>query len=107
MKRKEEINQAARITNQFHYRDKMVYEFSCDSVNVSISMMGGKDLTEWHAEATAKVLPDAAVAEGVGASRGEALSGLREAWCCQREGRPFPPLDWEAIRVALVTVRAI
>jgi hypothetical protein len=107
MKPKEEKNTAARITNQFHLGDKMVYEFRCDGVSVSISMMGGKDRSEWHAEATAKVFPDAAVAQGVGASRGDALSGLREAWCCQREGRPFPRLDWEAIRLALATVRAI
>ena len=107
MKAKEEKSQSARITNQFHYRDRMVYEFRCDGVNVSISMMGAKDRTEWHAEATAKVLPDTVVAEGVGASRGEALSGLREAWCCQREGHPFPRLDWEAIRLALAAVRAI
>jgi hypothetical protein len=107
MKPKEEKNQAARITNQFHYRDKMFYEFRCDGVSVSISMTDGTGRTDWCAEATAKVLPDAAIAEGVGPSRGEALSGLREAWCCQREGPPFPRLDWEAIRVALATVRAI
>jgi hypothetical protein len=103
---KEEKN-PVRITNQFHHNGKMVYEFNCDGVRVSISLSGTKGQIEWHAEATAKVLPDAAVAEGVGPSRGEALSGLREAWCCQREGRPFPRLDWEAIRQALATVRAI
>ncbi len=104
---KEQKNPAVRITNQFHHNDKMVYELRCDGVNVSISMTKPREQTEWHAEATAKVLPDPVVAAGVGPSRGEALSGLREAWCGQRDGDPFPRLDWEAIRQALATVRAI
>jgi hypothetical protein len=104
---KDQRNPAVRITNQFHHNDKMVYELKCDGVTVSISMSGARKATEWEAEATAKVLPDPVVAKGVGPSRGEALSGLREAWCSQREGAPFPRLDWEAIREALATVRAI
>ncbi len=105
---KDQKTPAVRITNQFHHKDKMVYELRCDGVNVSISMTGANPPAEWHAEATAKVLPDPDItANGVGPSRSEALSCLREAWCGQREGRPFPRLDWEAIRQALATVRGI
>jgi hypothetical protein len=97
-----------RITNQFHDKRGMVYELKCDGVVVSISMVGLKQgtETEWEAEATAKVLPER-VATGVGRSRAEAFLVLREAWCSQVEGEPLPRFDWEAIRQALASVRAI
>jgi len=97
----------ARITDQFHDKRGMVYELKCDGVIVSISMVGVNEETEWQAEATAKVLPSPMVATGVGRSRAEAFSVLREAWCAQREGMPFPRFDWEAIQQALASVRAI
>ena len=100
-------NQKTRITDQFHNKRGMVYELKCDGVVVSISMTGIKEETEWEAEATAKVLPGPMVATGVGRSRAEAFSVLREAWCSPREGMPFPRFDWEAIRQALASVRAI
>jgi hypothetical protein len=96
----------ARITDQFHDKRGMVYELKCEGVVVSISMVGVKEETEWEAEATAKVLPEPRVATGIGRSKAEAFSVLREAWCSQQE-LPFPRLDWEAIREALASVRAI
>ena len=104
---KDQKNPRVRITDQFHDKKGMVYELKCDGVVVVLSMVGMKQETEWEAEATAKVLPDPLVAKGVGRSRGEAFSVLREAWCSRREGMPFPPLDWEGIRQALSSVRAI
>ena len=98
---------AARITNQFYGKLGMVYELNCDGVALSISMIATKQETEWEAEATAKVLPDPVVAKGVGRSRAEAFSVLRDAWCSQPTGVPFPRLEWEAIRTALASVRAI
>ena len=74
-----------------------MYELKCDEMVLVVSMIGAKQETEWAAEATAKVLPDPVVATGVGRSRGEAFAVLREAWCSQRQGVPFPRLDWEAI----------
>ena len=96
----------ARITDQFHDKRGMVYELKCEGVVVSISMVAVKEETEWEAEATAKVLPEPRVAMGVGRSKAEAFSVLREAWCSQ-DAVPFPRLDWEAIREALASVRAI
>jgi hypothetical protein len=96
-----------RITAQFHDKQGMVYELKCDDVVVVVSMIGAKQETEWAAEATAKVLPAPLVATGVGRSRAEAFSVLREEWCSQRQGPPFPRLDWEAIGQALSAVRAI
>jgi hypothetical protein len=96
-----------RITDQFHNKRGMVYELKCDGVAISISMTGVKEETEWEAEATANVVPGPLVATGIGRSREEAFSVLRETWCSQREGAPFPRFDWEAIRQALASVRAI
>jgi hypothetical protein len=96
-----------RITDQFHGRQGMVYELNCDGVKLSLSMVGDKQQAECAAEATAKVLPAPVVATGVGRSRGEAFSVLRERWCSQLEGARFPQLDWEAIQLALSSVRAI
>jgi hypothetical protein len=103
----EHRNPKARITDQFHGKRGMVYELRCDGVVVSISMAGTKQDTEWEAEATAKVLPGPLVATGVGRSRAEAFSILREAWCSPREGVAFPRFDWEAIQQVLASVRAI
>src|SRR5437899_1032457 len=105
--RKDQKNQKVRITDQFHGKEGMVYELSCDGVALSLSMIGDKGGLEWAAEATAKVLPAPIVATGVGRSRVEAFSVLRGVWCSQREGMPFPRLDWEAIQQALASVRAI
>jgi hypothetical protein len=104
---KDQSKAAVRITDQFHDKRGMVYELKCDGVALSISMTANQQKTEWEAEATAKVLPDPVVAKGVGRSRAEAFSVLREAWCSQRTGVPFPRFEWEAIRNALASVRAI
>ena len=103
--RKDQQNPKTRITNQFHNTEGMVYELRCDGIAVVISMV---DLeTEWKATAIAKVPPDRVAATGAGRNGAQAFSALREAWCAQREGAPFPRLDWEAIQQALSTVRAI
>jgi hypothetical protein len=104
---KDQSKARVRITDQFHGKQGMVYELRCDGVALSISMIATKQETEWEAEATAKVLPDPVVAKGIGRSRAEAFSVLREAWCSQRTGAPFPRLEWEAIQNALALVRAI
>jgi hypothetical protein len=104
---KDQSKAAARITDQFHGKEGMVYELKCDGVALSISMIASKQETQWEVEATAKVLPDPVVAKGVGRSRAEAFSVLQEAWCSQRTGAPFPRFEWEAIRNALASVRAI
>ena len=104
---KEQKNPRVRITDQFHDKQGMVYELRCDGIVVSLSMIGDETNTKWEAEATAKVPPDSSVASGVGKSRKEAFSALREAWSSPRPGLPFPQLDWEGIQEALTTVRAI
>jgi hypothetical protein len=104
---KDQKNPRVRITDQFHHRQGMVYELKCDGIVVSISMVSDQDKSKWEVEATAKMPPDSLVASGVGRSRGEAFSALREACCSPRPGLPFPTLDWEGIQAALVLVRAI
>jgi hypothetical protein len=107
-----EKNPSVRITDQFHGKKGMVYELRCEGTMLSISMIGAKPEgakveTEWEAEATVKGPTIPLVATGIGPSKGEAFSVLREVWCSQREGMAFPRLDWEAIRQALATVRAL
>lgn len=105
--RKDDKGPKVRITDQFHDKRAMVYDLKCDAIRISISI-AGSDEAEWQAEGIAKLgVPSPPVARGVGPSRGEALRVLTESWCSQGEAAGFPPLDWEAIRQALATVRAI
>jgi len=104
--RKEDKGPKVRITDQFHDKKAMVYDLKCDAIRISISI-AGSDEVAWEAEGVAKLVPSPPVARGVGASRGEALRLLTEAWSSKGEAAGFPALDWEAIRQALATVRAI
>src|SRR3954471_11807617 len=104
--RKDDKGPRVFITDQFHDKEAMVYDLKCDTIRISISI-AGSDEAAWQAEAMAKLVPSPPVARGVGPSRGEALRLLTESWSSQGEAAGFPPLDWEAIRQALATVRAI
>ena len=104
---KDEKSTRVRITDQFRDKQGMVYELNCQGVKMSISMVSSNREAEWHAEATAKVLPAPVVARGIGPSRNEAFQVLRDAWGTHRDANTCPMLDWEGIREALTAVRAL
>jgi hypothetical protein len=97
-----------RITDQFHHKQSMVYELKCDGLRISISMeqaSGGG--AEWKADGMAKQVGDSPSVSAVGPSRSDALNVLAEAWTQKGEANGFPRLDWNAVREALLAVRAI
>jgi hypothetical protein len=96
-----------RITDQFRSGQAMVYDLKCESIRLTISMSSTKEaVEEWNVEALAKQLPGPPKLRATGSSRSEAFGVLAEAWRAQgAEG--YPPLDWGAIREALVAVRAV
>jgi hypothetical protein len=99
---------SVRITDQYRDRRGMVYDFKCAGVGVSISISASsEDQTDWRAEVTTKLDPPPPVVCGTGPSREAALRVAADAWTEKGETDGLPPLDWEAIRGALVTVRAI
>jgi hypothetical protein len=100
--------ESVRITNQFRDRRGMVYDFKCAGIGVSISIWAAPDdKTNWSAEAIAKLLPAPPVVSGNGASRDAALRVVADDWARRGSADGLPHLDWDAIRGALVTVRAI
>jgi hypothetical protein len=99
---------AARITDQFHDKRGMVYDLKCNDLRITISIAPSPvgDGT-WSTEAIAKRSPNPPLAKGVGASRGQALRAVEDDWRSKGEAKGFPLIDWDAVREALATVRAI
>jgi hypothetical protein len=86
----------------------MVYDLKCEGIGISISISASpEDQKDWHAEVMAKLLPPPPVVAGTGSSREAALRVVADAWISRGATEGLPPLDWEAIRGALATVRAI
>jgi hypothetical protein len=105
---KEKQPENVRITDQFRDRRGMVYDLKCAGIRISISISASsEDQKDWRAEATAKLLPPPPVVCGNGSSRAAALRVVADAWIERGMSDGLPPVDWEAIRGALTTVRAI
>jgi hypothetical protein len=99
---------SARITDQFRDKHGMVYDLKCQALRITISIapsLSGDGT--WSTEAIAKQSPDRPAAKGVGASRGQALRAAEDDWRSRGEAAGFPTIDWDAVREALATVRAI
>jgi hypothetical protein len=100
--------ESVRITDQFRDRRGMVYDLKCSEIRISISISASsEDQTDWRAEATAKLLPAPPIVCGTGSSREAAVRVLADDWTKRHASEGLPYLDWEAIRGALTTVRAI
>jgi hypothetical protein len=105
-KLKQEEN--VRITGQFRDRRGMVYDFKCAGIRISISISASSnEQTDWTAEVLAKLLPPPPIVCGNGSTREAAVRMAADAWIERGATGGLPPLDWEAIRGALATVRAI
>jgi hypothetical protein len=100
----------ARITNQFRRRGAMVYDLSCDGVRLTIEVVpreSSDGLGEWAVHAHAHHVPDKPTVDGPGATRADALSAVARSWAAKQGADGFPTVDWEAIKQALLAVRAI
>jgi hypothetical protein len=100
-----------RVTNQFRSREVMVYDLASEGAQLTISIApcaNNLDGTgEWRAEAYARQAPEHPALAETGATRGDALSAVAQAWTAKNRAWGFPSLDWEAIARALRAVRAI
>jgi hypothetical protein len=111
MTKDEDRSPAVRITNQFRKREAMVYDLSCDDVRLTLEITAraaGEGLEdEWHIEAFARQAPEKPTLGGPGRTRREALAAVARAWTAKDGAYGFPPLDWDAVAVALLAVRAL
>lgn len=96
-----------RITDQFRSGRSMVYDLKCESIRITISMCSSDEIDGWKIEMLAKQTPDSPTVLATGASRGEALGVLADAWRSRGGAFAYPALDWGAIREVLAAVRAI
>lgn len=101
---------SVRITNQFRRGQAMVYDLSCDQVRLTLEVSArenGDGLGEWNIEAHARAIPDQATIDEPGVTRVDALRAVARSWAARQGRHGFPSLDWEAVALALLAVRAI
>jgi hypothetical protein len=107
---KETPRPAVRITNQFRKREAMVYDLRCEDIHLTIEITPRENadgLGEWRVEAHAREDAEKPSIGEPGATRDEALRAVARAWAAKGGSRGFPPLDWAAVSVAMLAVRAI
>jgi hypothetical protein len=107
---KEANRSGVRITNQFRRREAMVYDLSCEDIRLTIEVTQRPNedgLGEWVIEAHARQAADKLAIHEPGATRNDALRAVARTWAAKQGAVGFPALDWEAISVAMLGVRAI
>src|SRR5262249_13590815 len=104
----DEESRGVRITDQFWQRDAMMYDLKCDQLRITISVTAETHPSrDWNVGALVKTGRDPITLNAVRPSKGEAFDALGLAWADRVAAGGFPFLDWQAIREALVSVRAI
>ena len=99
-----------RITDQFRKRHAMVYDLSCEDVRLTIEVSPRQNddgLGGWVVEAHARQAVDRRALLELGETRKDALRAVARAWTAKQGDLGFPELDWDAISVAMLDVRAI
>lgn len=107
---KETSRSGVRITNQFRKREAMVYDLSCEEVRLTIEVAQRRNddgLGEWVVEAHARQATDRPTIHESGVTRTAALHAVARAWIGKQGAHGFPQLDWDAVSVAMLSVRAI
>lgn len=111
MKRDEDEN-AIRITQQFRSGEAMVYDFrgAAGRLTVRVSGRGGNDSgppAEWCIEACTSSSPDSVVVAEWAPTRAEALRAVSRSWKEKCLALHLPTFDWESVARAMTAVRAI
>ena len=112
MTKRDRVNQAAMITTQFRTRDGMAYGFKCEGTKLTLSISPEDTATGfegWRIEASTRIpeqtTPHTIVASGT--TREVTLREVGRLWATPNGQTELPFVDWEAIAVALASVRAL
>jgi hypothetical protein len=98
---------ALRITAQFRTREGMAYELREHGERLTVLITAAADASmPWRVEAFATGRPDANV-QHAALTRREALRLTGAEWRRDAGARTLPSFDWDAIALALGSVRAI
>jgi hypothetical protein len=111
MKREDGEN-AIRITQQFRSGEAMVYDFRTvdGKLTVRVSGRGGEEAgppSEWCIEACTSTSPDSVVVAEWGLTRADALCAVGQSWQAKRAAHHLPSIDWESVARAMSAVRAL
>jgi hypothetical protein len=101
---------SVRITNQFRKGQAMVYDLSCEDIRLTIEIVAhqnGDGPDEWTVEAHAREAPEKPTIHETSGTRVDALRAVARSWTAKQGLNGFPSLDWDAVSVALLAVRAI
>ena len=107
---RESSRPGVRITDQFRKRDAMVYDLTCEDIRLTIEVAQRPNedgLGEWVVEAHARQGADRPTIHEPGVTRKEALRAVARVWMAKQGAYGFPQLDWDAVSVAMLSVRAI
>jgi hypothetical protein len=107
---KDDAAPTVRITNQFRKGQAMAYDFSCNTVRLTLEVSGrdnGDGRGEWSISAYAREAPGKPAIHEPGPTRAEALQALAASWNAKHGAYGFPTLDWEGVTRAMLAVRAI
>jgi hypothetical protein len=88
----------------------MVYDLLCVDVRLTIEVAQRRNddgLGEWVVEAHARQATDRPTIHEPGVTRNAALHAVARAWIAKQGAYGFPQLDWDAVSVAMLSVRAI
>jgi hypothetical protein len=111
MKREDDEN-AMRITQQFRSGEAMVYDFRsvAGRLTVRVSGRGGEETgppSEWRIEACTSTSPESVVVAEWGPTRADALRAVGRAWRAKSVAHDLPGIDWESVARAMSAVRAL
>ena len=110
MSKEKSQRSGVRITNQFRKRETMVYDLSCEEIHLTIEVAQRRNddgLGEWLVQAHARQAADRPAIIAPGVTRNDALRAVARSWTAKGGAYGFPELDWEAVSVAMLAVRAI
>src|SRR5580704_12595095 len=107
---KQAARPGVRITNQFRKHEAMVYDLSCEDIHLTIEVAqrpNDDGLGSWRIEAHAHQAAEKVTIHEPGATRNDALRAVARSWVAKQGAFGFPALDWDAVSVAMLSVRAI
>jgi len=101
---------ALRIVMQYFRGDVLVCELKCAGACLDLHISKGERGSNdggWRVEAHGKVADSEIVMAESRLTRTQALAAVGDAWTTQGPGLGLQAFDWDAVAVALRSVRAI
>ena len=96
------------LTQQYRERHNMTYELDCLGVRLTVRVFfPAEGAADWRIEARSGVGAEAFVIDKAASTRELALREICEAWQASSAPSAAPSVDWQAVTLALKTVRAV